>query len=478
MIAPAHLSPRLEGTVLENAYRLVRLIGQGGMGAVYEATQLRLNKRVAIKLMSSSEISDMVSLMRFHQEAEITSKLGHPHLVNVVDFGTAETGQPYLVMEYLEGEDLDQRLQRTHQIPPETAARIVVQSASALGAAHAQQIVHRDLKPANIFLMQVPGEPEFVKVLDFGISKIKAANAKRLTNVRAVVGTPSYMSPEQATGRADDTDHRADQWALACIAWEMLCGHPPFVADDVTALFYQITRIDPPSLMREVPDLPRGVEEVLRRGLSRNHLDRFPSIREFARAFELTVLGYNSDLTPPPFRIAPPPEANGGRITPARVSANQAAAQLDSAPAMAPGAVPDLPLDSTPITQQVERRRRTAARLVVAGGLAVMLLAVIGFFRFRSPAAAGDGHSGLAPSSARPDVVALPSASAPSISPSQPPAASAESPAGGDAASPRASSEKNTRSKLGKEPGPRSHGTKTKAKAVYPQKKHRLFEEL
>ena len=203
----------LVGSVLEGAYRITRLIGEGGMGAVYEAVQLRLNKRVAVKLMARDLAANREALARFHREAEITSHLGHPHLVTVLDFGQAESGEPYLVMEYLEGEDLEHRLRRVGRMPIEAVVHVVRQVASALGAAHDQGVVHRDLKPGNVFLLQIPGEPDFVKVLDFGISKMKAARTQ-LTNASAVMGTPNYMSPEQATGMVEEIDHHVDQWAL------------------------------------------------------------------------------------------------------------------------------------------------------------------------------------------------------------------------------------------------------------------------
>jgi serine/threonine-protein kinase len=294
----------LVGTVLEGAYRITRLIGEGGMGAVYEAVQLRLAKRVAVKLMARHLAADQKALARFHREAEITSRLGHPHLVAVVDYGQAESGEPYLVMEYLEGEDLDHRLRRVGRLPIDTVVRIVKQVASALSAAHGQGIVHRDLKPGNIFLVQIPGEPDFVKVLDFGISKMMAART-RLTNASSAVGTPIYMSPEQATGLVEEVDHHVDQWALACIAWEMLLGHPPFVADDVTALLYQIIKMDPHPLSPRVPGLPPAAEGELRQALAKRPADRFPSIREFSRAFESAALGRPADLTPPPEQVVP-----------------------------------------------------------------------------------------------------------------------------------------------------------------------------
>ena len=289
----------LSGAILEGAYRLVRVIGQGGMGAVYEAVQLRLNKRVAIKIMSHDLASNTVALARFHREAEITSRLGHPHLVTVMDFGTSESGEPYLVMEMLDGEDLEVRLEKVGRLPLEATVRITRQAASALGAAHAQDIVHRDMKPANIFLLHVPGEQEFVKVLDFGISKVKAASA-RLTRATAVVGTPLYMSPEQTLGRVADTDQRADQWALACIAWEMLSGHPPFDGDDVPTLFHRINRVDPPPLETHGDPLAPGVELVLRKALSKNVAERYPSIREFAHSLETAAFGRWAEVTPRP----------------------------------------------------------------------------------------------------------------------------------------------------------------------------------
>ncbi len=456
MIASSRPTPDLAGTVLEGAYRLVRLIGRGGMGSVYEAIQLRLHKRVAIKLMSPSEISDQISVARFHREAEVTSRLGHPHLVNVVDFGTAESGQPYIVMEYLEGEDLDQRLRRCRRVPAEIATRIVVQAASALAAAHAQDVVHRDLKPANIFLLSLPGEPEFVKVLDFGISKIKAANARRLTRDRMVVGTPSYMSPEQATGRADDIDHRTDQWALACIAWEMLCGHPPFVADDITAVMFQIAKLEPPSLSKEVPGLRREAEEVLLRALSKRHTERHASIREFARAFESAVLGYATELTPLP----------GLRIINEKGELSLVDGPVQST---TPGPVGDASLrPRLPwVTAKLRRLRVPRRTLLIGAAALVAILTVFGIVRARSPMTtkAAAGAPRMVP---LPEVVPLPAI--------PPPAEAVPStiPDGPAPTSPSAS--RHAKRGGGKAAGAESQSKKTKKKSSRP--KNRLFEQL
>jgi eukaryotic-like serine/threonine-protein kinase len=290
MSPDSNLEDSLFGVILQDSYKITGLLGQGGMGAVYDALQIRLNKRVAIKVMARELASNAEALNRFHREAMITSGLGHPHIVQVFDFATTPTGQPFLAMEYLDGEDLDRRLGRVGRLSPEQTAHIVKQTASALSATHAQQIVHRDLKPANIYLLHVAGEDDFVKVLDFGISKILAANTK-ITKASALIGTPDYMSPEQALGGSTDVDHRTDQWALACIAWECLSGKAPFVADTVPAMLFQVVHGEPALLVSQVADLPDGVESVLRKALSKKKDDRFPNVVEFAHALEAAVHG-------------------------------------------------------------------------------------------------------------------------------------------------------------------------------------------
>ena len=273
------------GSVLGNIYRLTRAIATGGMGTVYEANIIGSKKRVAIKVMAIELSQDKESLARFRREADITTSLGHPNIVRVHEFGMSDSGQPYLVMEYLEGEDLDQRLEKNQRLPMGHAFQLVQQVASALSVAHEKGIVHRDLKPANIFIVTKPGKKDFAKILDFGISKVPAG-AVNLTHGRTVLGTPYYMSPEQATARSSDVDHRTDQWALACITWQMLCGECPFQGDDLHAITYQLAFASPAPLSPLVPDLPLKVEPVLLRALSKNKNDRFPSIADFAHALQ------------------------------------------------------------------------------------------------------------------------------------------------------------------------------------------------
>jgi serine/threonine protein kinase len=301
------------GTVLGEAYRLTRRIADGGMGTVYEAEHLRLGKRCAVKVLARDLAASGEALARFHREVEITSQLNHPHIVQVMDFGTAPGGEPFLVMEYLDGEDLAQRLRRMGRVTPAAACHIVKQVASALAATHAGGIVHRDLKPANIFLIAIAGageaESNFVKVVDFGISKVIHA-APGLTRASVLMGTPHYMPPEQATGRIENIDQRSDQWGLACIAWEMLVGRVPFSGKDVTALLFQIVHEDPLPAAARADNLTAPVFEVLARALSKRQGDRFPSITAFARAFEAAVTTPAPGAAP----VVPQPSKGSGTV--------------------------------------------------------------------------------------------------------------------------------------------------------------------
>jgi serine/threonine protein kinase len=280
------------GTVLGDTYRITRLIGIGGMGAIYEATHVGAGKRVAIKMMAKELAEHPEALARFRREVQVTTGLAHPNIIEVVDFGASPTGVPYLVMEYLDGEDLEARLEREGRVPLPTAVQIVKQVASALSVAHAEGVVHRDLKPGNVFLLRTGDGSVFVKVVDFGISKVLKAATTKLTMATAVVGTPEFMSAEQAAGRVDLIDHRSDQWALACLAWHMLSGRLPFWKPDVSGILNQVITAEPTPLGPEFADLiPRDVDKVLRRALSKKREDRFPTINAFARAFEAAAAG-------------------------------------------------------------------------------------------------------------------------------------------------------------------------------------------
>ena len=287
----ARSRPGLMGKVLEGIYRIDGMVGEGGMGTVYEAVHLRLSKRVALKVMVRELAANSEALARFHREAVVTSGLGHPHIVQVFDFSTTPTGEPFFVMEFLEGEDLDRRIRREGRLSFQTAVHIVKQVASALAAAHTKKVVHRDLKPANIRLLDLAGESDFVKVLDFGISKVRGAAGTALTQSTAIIGTPNYMSPEQAMGRIDEIDSCTDQWALACIAWECLSGAPPFVGENAPSVLFQVVHEEPPPLSKKMNCSHPQVEAVLRHALAKDKSGRFASIESFAAAFEEALLG-------------------------------------------------------------------------------------------------------------------------------------------------------------------------------------------
>ena len=349
----------LVGTTLANAYRIVRLMGEGAMGGIYEARQLRLDKRVAIKVLARELAANGEALLRFHREAEITSSLGHPHIITVFDFGSTDGGQPFLVMEYLEGEDLANRLGRANKLPVPAAIRITKQVAAALAETHAKGIVHRDLKPANVFLSRIQGE-DFAKVLDFGISKVRAASTS-LTNASTLMGTPMYMAPEQAKG-ASELDHWTDQWALACIAYEMLTGRPPFIGDDTAALLYMVVHEDPPPPSQINPDLPSEIDHVIKRALHKDQTERFPHVTAFARALEAAAAGKMVSIEPGSGGTGVRTVAAGVALTPVEAAATMAG-------------------DASMFAARPPKRR--APRLVLLG--AVALLAGGGVWLARGP---------------------------------------------------------------------------------------------
>src|SRR5512139_3308430 len=220
----------LIGFVLADKYRVVRQIGRGGMGVVYEAEHVALGKRVAIKLMLEKYAQDGEATARFHREARAAGRIGNPHIIDVIDTGTAPDGRAFVVMELLNGMPLSKVIEMTGSLPPWRAVQIMRQVLRAVGAAHGKGIVHRDLKPDNIFIVNQDDHHDFVKLLDFGISKIVDLEEQvaftKLTTTGVVMGTPLYMAPEQAMGHP--SERFADIYACGVILYEMLAGKPPF----------------------------------------------------------------------------------------------------------------------------------------------------------------------------------------------------------------------------------------------------------
>jgi eukaryotic-like serine/threonine-protein kinase len=270
------------GCLLRDSYRVEHLVASGGIGRVFAARHLRLPGRFAVKALNGDRVLDPESLARFRAEARITASLRHPHVVQLYDFDVSPEGVPYLVMEFLEGGDL-RTLAAGGPLAIERVARIVRHVASALQAAHAAGIVHRDLKPENVMLIELAGEKDFVKVVDFGLSKLVSACGPPVTKPHQVVGTPGYMAPEQVVGRG--IDHRADQFALACLAYELLAARAPFVSHEPAELLDEVLHREPPELAALVRWPATHVSRVLARGLAKAAADRYRNVTAFDQAF-------------------------------------------------------------------------------------------------------------------------------------------------------------------------------------------------
>ncbi|WP_437311929.1 serine/threonine-protein kinase [Sorangium sp. So ce388] len=274
--------PLHTGQMVTPALRLVRILRRGGMGSIWVADRLSLKAQVAVKFMSPELAEDPGYVERFRREAVAAAQITSPHVAQVLDHGLTSEGMPYIAMELLRGEDLRARIRRLGPLPLPEVARIVTQTAKALGQAHRLGIVHRDIKPDNLFLTEVDGET-FVKVLDFGIAK--RARDLRVTTTGNVVGTPLYMSPEQLIS-AKDLDFRADLWSLGVVAYHAITGQVPFFADSIVALTLVVHagRFKPPSALR--PDAPPALDDWMRRALQLDPSARFGSAREMADALD------------------------------------------------------------------------------------------------------------------------------------------------------------------------------------------------
>ena len=274
----------LVGTTVAGKYRVDRLIGRGGMGAVFQATNLAIGKRVALKFLDHEAARNREACQRFQREAEAAGMAESAHIVQIFDSGVTDAGLPFLVMELLTGEDLRALLRREERLSVPSALRIVTQVLRALTRAHEAGIVHRDLKPDNVFLCARDDDPSFVKIVDFGISKVARARvADTLTRRGTVLGTAFYMSPEQAQSFAD-IDGRTDLFSLGAILFEMLTGKPPHQAPTYEAVLIAICTHDAPDVRTRAPEVPEAVAAIVSRALERDRARRFQSASEFLAA--------------------------------------------------------------------------------------------------------------------------------------------------------------------------------------------------
>jgi serine/threonine-protein kinase len=285
----------LVGRTLDGKYRIDAKISAGGMGTVYRATHILMDHTCAVKVMHDSMLTDPAAISRFQREAKAAARIRHQNAIAVTDFGITSDQVVYLVMEYFDGRSLRNVLDQSGPLGPQRTAEILERAASALSVAHGLGIIHRDLKPDNIMVRVTPEGDEEVKVLDFGIAKLKGVTGgtEQLTVTGTVIGTPNYFSPEQC--RAMELDARSDIYSLGIVAYELLSGTVPFTAETPLAVAMMHTVDQPPSLVERVPGLPREVEEVVMRALSKRPEDRPQSAVELAREFSAAVQGVSVD---------------------------------------------------------------------------------------------------------------------------------------------------------------------------------------
>jgi eukaryotic-like serine/threonine-protein kinase len=276
-----------EGEVLAGKYRIERVLGTGGMGHVVAATHIHLGERVAIKFLLPEVLENQEAVTRFMREAQAAVRIKSEHVARVTDVGTLDNGAPYMVMEYLEGTDLGDWLERRDLPPIEQTVEFVLQACEAIAEAHSLGIVHRDLKPANLFCIRRADGVQSIKVLDFGISKLTGSRAAGtnldITRTAAIVGSPVYMSPEQLRA-SRDVDPRTDIWSLGVILFQLISGRVPFISDSLPDLSIRIVSDPTPHLRDFRPDVPEALEQVVEKCLEKKRERRYSDVAELAVA--------------------------------------------------------------------------------------------------------------------------------------------------------------------------------------------------
>ena len=403
-------SPVQEGDLLAGKYRVEKVLGFGGMGVVVSAFRGDLEQRVAVKFLSQAAAERPDAAERFRREARAAAKIRSEHVARVLDVGTLDSGLPYMVMEFLEGNDIAEELRRLQRLPILDAVEFILQATEALAEAHAAGVVHRDLKPGNLFLAQRADGSRRVKVLDFGISKAlngTSVEELSLTKTAALIGSPLYMAPEQMRS-AKDVDTRADIWSLGAMMYEMLTGEPPYTGESIPQLCAALLHDEPIPLRQHRPEIPEGLEQAVLRCLRKDRDHRFPNVCELGRALLPFALDDSRIHVERAERVMGVTDVTMSGMSP---GTQRTSLPYSATPAMS---VPITPLAVTPAAvMQMEptvnswgqsglvaapKRRKP---LLIAGGVAAVLAGAGGLWAARSPSAP-DGKSAPAVSSPEP----------------------------------------------------------------------------
>jgi serine/threonine-protein kinase len=378
------------GDIIAGKYRVVRKLGEGGMGVVYEAIHTRIQQRVAIKMLLPDVMELPEVVPRFEREARAAGKLKSDNTARVLDVDMSENGLPYMVMEFLDGVDLGQMLEKNGALPVQEAVDYVLQACNAMAEAHAAGVIHRDLKPSNLFVLTNTGGTRKVKVLDFGISKLENETEARVTATQAVVGTPLYMSPEQVRS-AKHVDARSDIWSLGIILYELVTARTPFEGS-TTAAAAAICIDDPPPIAQFRPDVPPDLERAILIALQKEPGARFPNVQLLAQA--IAPFGSGSIIAPDtaPAAFLVPASVSSPRLPMTSRPELGSAATVNSDPsnsgaraAANPHTLPGWTTRSSP-----GRRRSKTIITVVVTTVMVLSLVVVGvvavsFARHKTP---------------------------------------------------------------------------------------------
>ncbi|HEU5073068.1 MAG TPA: serine/threonine-protein kinase [Polyangiaceae bacterium] len=346
------------GDLIDNKYRIVKLIGEGGMGSVHEGENVRIRRRVAIKVLHAHAANNADALTRFEREAQAAGHIGSDHIMEVLDVGVLADGDRYMVMEFLDGEPLSSRIRSAGSLTPQHLVPLLRQALSGLDAAHKAGIIHRDLKPDNIFIVrEKAGKTDFVKLIDFGISKFNVLGGDMaMTSTGAVMGTPYYMSPEQAKG-SRSVDARSDIYSMGVIAFEALTGQVPFDGSTFNELMFKIVLAEPPQLKLLRPDLDPAFVAIVEKMMARDANARYQTCKEVVAALD----GWANQGQPVPIAAATV-------VSPTAKAAPAAVAPAGAAPAT-------VGTSSTWATSQVDSLpKKSLAPVFVVGGATLLLL--------------------------------------------------------------------------------------------------------